>query len=93
MQCLAYKLIRTLVYNNILYWIYAGVPSNLDESFNIKKIPFDGALKDQYNKCKGSRFVIKSNTQELLDYNRENRPDELVGSKCPYTKFKKWLKR
>jgi len=66
---------------------------NLDESFNIKKIPFDGALKDQYNKCKGSRFVIKSNTQELLDYNRENRPDELVGSKCPYTKFKKWLKR
>ena len=61
---------------------------NLSETFNIKKVPFEGALKKQYNSCQGSRFVIKSNTQDLIDYNREQRPDKLIGSKCPYTKFK-----
>tara|TARA_R110000824_G_C15033684_1_gene659656 strand:- start:88 stop:822 length:735 start_codon:yes stop_codon:yes gene_type:complete len=65
---------------------------NLKESFTIERIPFKGAVKESFLRCRGARGVIKNNTQELMDYNRIFRPDKLM-SKCPYSKFKRLFKK
>tara|TARA_B110000495_G_C22984944_1_gene579389 strand:- start:78 stop:812 length:735 start_codon:yes stop_codon:yes gene_type:complete len=64
----------------------------LDDTFNIKRLEFDGDIKKSYNRCIGSRNIIKRGTRFLLKRNKELRPKHIVGSECPFSKIKFWKK-
>jgi hypothetical protein len=61
-----------------------------DEKFDIKRLKFDGDIKESYTRCVRSVDFIKHGTRFLLKRNKEMRPKHIVDSKCPFSKMRFW---
>jgi hypothetical protein len=59
---------------------------NLNESFTMKRLKFDGKIKESYTRCVKSRDFIKRNTRWLLKRNKDMRPKHIVDTECPFSK-------
>lgn len=56
---------------------------NINETFKIKELKFDGDIKKLFHRCVTSRELLKKGTRDLINMARRKRDKNVVG-KCPY---------